>query len=339
MGVSIGLKKNLLLALKISLGSSLAIFFATQFGLGNAVSAGTITLLTLMNSKSETVRLSLYRLITFAVCVVIAGASFVFIDHMALAFGCYVFFTVLFADFFNLRSTISVNVVAGAHFFINQEFSEAAIRNEFILVLIGVVLAIVLNLFQYNKHDRKALVASMRQAEEDLRNILKQIANYLRNPGEHFSVWTDIKDLEHRLQVYIQDAKDYKENTFQTHPVYYIEYFEMRYDQCQVLHNLHASMRQIRTMPEQAEVVANYIIYLADYVIEKNHPEAQEIMLQKVFDSLKEEDLPETREEFESRALLFHIMKDLESFIKYKKEFVESLEKDQMDRYWRGFWN
>lgn len=332
----IGLKRNLLLALKISLGSSLAIFLAGQFGLANAVSAGTITLLTLMNSKSETVRLSFYRLITFAVCVIIAGVSFVFIDHMAVAFGVYVFFTVLFADFFNLRATISVNVVAGAHFFINQDFSEAAIRNEFILVLIGVVLAIVLNLFQYNKHDRKALVASMRQTEEDLRNILKQIAYYLRHADNHSPVWTDIKNLEDRLHGYIQDAIDYKANTFQTHPVYYIEYFEMRYDQCQVLHSLHASMRKIRTMPEQAEVVADYIIYLADYIIEKNHPEAQEIMLQKVFDSFKEKDLPETREEFESRALLFHIMKDLETFIEYKKEFVESLDKEHLDRYWRG---
>ena len=51
-------RKIILLSLKIGIGSSLSLYTAQKLGLNYAVSAGTITLLSLMNSKWETIRLS-----------------------------------------------------------------------------------------------------------------------------------------------------------------------------------------------------------------------------------------------------------------------------------------
>ena len=50
-------RKIILLSLKIGIGSSLSLYTAQKLGLNYAVSAGTITLLSLMNSKWETIRL------------------------------------------------------------------------------------------------------------------------------------------------------------------------------------------------------------------------------------------------------------------------------------------
>ena len=44
--------------------------------------------------------------------------------------------------------------------------------------------------------------------------------------------------------------------------------------------------------------------------------------------------LPVTREEFEGRAVLYHIMMDLEEFLLYKKRFIESLSEKQKRIYW-----
>ena len=68
--------KTLMLALKICIGSSLAIYIATLLHLKFATSAGTITLLTLLTTKWETMRLSVFRLITFVMTVVIAWLTF-----------------------------------------------------------------------------------------------------------------------------------------------------------------------------------------------------------------------------------------------------------------------
>lgn len=328
------LKKQLLMAAKIGIGSSLAIFIAKQLHLDNAVSAGTITLLTLLGTKWDTVKLSVFRLITFGISIVISCFLSMYIHNTTIAFGIFVFLTVLVAEILGWRTTISVNAVAGAHLFISGDFSPTNIYNEFLLVMIGILLAIILNLFHDNENHKLSMVADMRKTEIDLRDILKDIAAYLRQPTDSSDVWTKIKNLESRLQKYIRDAYEYQDNTFSSHPVYYIDYFEMRYDQVQVLHSLHYSMQQISTVPRQANLIADYILYLTDYVVEKHHPEQQEERLHRILEGMKKDDLPKTREEFESRALLFHILMDLESFLKYKKQFVEKLDDKQMKRYW-----
>jgi uncharacterized membrane protein YgaE (UPF0421/DUF939 family) len=56
--------------------------------------------------------------------------------------------------------------------------------------------------------------------------------------------------------------------------------------------------------------------------------------LGEIFAHMKTEPLPEDREEFENRAILYHILLDLEEFLMFKGRFVESLEDKQKDIYW-----
>ena len=58
--------------------------------------------------------------------------------------------------------------------------------------------------------------------------------------------------------------------------------------------------------------------------------------LQAVFDTMKTEALPVSREEFENRAILYHILMDLEEFLMFKRRFINNLGKKQKDRYWEN---
>ena len=46
--------------------------------------------------------------------------------------------------------------------------------------------------------------------------------------------------------------------------------------------------------------------------------------------------MPKTNEEFESRALLYHILLDLEDFLKYKMRFVKELDETKRRIYWKN---
>ena len=46
--------------------------------------------------------------------------------------------------------------------------------------------------------------------------------------------------------------------------------------------------------------------------------------------------LPATREEFENRAILYHILMDLEDFLLRKKKFVQGLSQKQKELYWKA---
>ena len=151
-------KKILIHALKIAVGTSVAMYIAQVMNLQNATSAGTIALLTIMTTKWETVRLSIARIITFAIAVLLALFTFSNLIIPWEMFGIYIFFLVLVSEFFGWKSTISVNAVIGTHFVVSRDFSPEFITNEFMLVLIGTAVAFVVNLFSHNRNRQKRLV-------------------------------------------------------------------------------------------------------------------------------------------------------------------------------------
>lgn len=328
------LKNLLLLAMKIAVGSSSAIYIAQCLKLEYAVSAGTIALLTLLMTKWETVKISIFRLLTFLVSIAVSWVIFLHIEKIWIAYGLFIFIIVFFSELAGWRATISVNSVVGAHLLVSRDFSFHSVCNELILVLIGITAALLLNLFHDYNGSKKSIIANMRYTENQLQMIVGGLAAYLSDREMQYNVWDKICGLEKCLQGFIKDAYEYQSNTFYSHPGYYIDYFEMRQNQCHILHNLHYEMKRIRSMPKQAKIIADYMMYLVDFVIEINAPDQQMEKLEEIFRQMKKEDLPVNREEFESRAVLYHILMDLEEFLVFKQRFVKGLNERQKREYW-----
>lgn len=328
-------RKILLLSVKIGLGSSIAILIAQAMQLEYAVSAGTVTLLTLMTTKWETIKLSVSRFCTLVITLLLAWVIFSHATHMWIAYGILLTLVVFITESLGLRATISVNSVVAAHLATGRDFSIAAVRNEFLLVLIGVVIAIILNLFHSNITHQRQIISDMRDTERKLQAILIELSVFLSGKRMQETVWEDICALEDQIEVYTQSAREYQNNTFQSHPEYYISYFEMRHKQCHILSNLHNEMMQILTIPKQAEVISEYLLYLADYVIETNSPHRQVERLNEIFEDMKNEELPKTRAEFENRAILYHVLMDIQDFLMCKADFVINLDDRQLHLYWK----
>lgn len=329
------IRKLLLLSAKIGVGASGAIFIAQTLNLEYATSAGIITLLTLITTKWETLKLSLLRLVTYAISVVLCWVIFHFIPNMWIEYGVFLFCIVLIGELMGWRSTLSVNAVIGTHFLTTQNFTVEFLVNELLLVVIGIVIAILLNLIHINNAQENGIIQSMRHVEHQMKQILTELAGYLSNESSGDSVWEDLIRLEKELDEYLELAYEYQNNTFHSHPEYYINYFEMRMKQCGALHNLHAEMRRMRNMPKQAHIVAEFITDITQYVTEMNDPKTQIAELEDLLTELRNEPLPETHEEFESRAELYHVLMDMEEFLLYKKRFVEEIDATQFRIYWK----
>ena len=329
------LGKIVLLSAKIGIGASVAIYIAELLNLQYATSAGIITLLTLTTTRWGTFRLSLQRLLTYVVSVGICWIIFSIIPSMWIEYGIFLFLVVLMTEWLGWRSTLSVNAVIGTHFLTTQDFSLGFAINEFLLVVIGITIAIILNLFHINSTHENGIIKSMRHVEHEMKKILEEVAGYLiqQSTGDH--AWDDVVRLEKELEEYVELASEYHHNTFQTHQDYYVAYFEMRMKQCGALHNLHSEMRRMRQMPKQAHVVADFIMNISQYVTEMNDPKKQIEELENTLEHLRNEPLPETHEEFENRAELYHVLMDLEEFLLYKKRFVEEIDETQFRVYWK----
>lgn len=328
-------KKIFIHAFKIAVGTSAAMYIAQTMNLQNATSAGTIALLTIMTTKWETVRLSIARIMTFAIAVLLALFTFSNLIIPWEVFGIYIFFLVLGSEFFGVKSTISVNAVIGMHFVVSRDFSLEFIANEFMLVLIGTAVAFVVNLFSHNRNRQKLLVESICEVEEQLQLILRELASYLMKQEMKEDVWRDIRNLENRLKKLVVEASEYEGNTFQSHTVYYMDYFEMRLEQCTVLHDLHYELKKIRSRSVQAEMVADYMLYLVEHIKETNVPSEQIKVLEDMVEEMGKQPLPTSREEMETRVVLYHILTELETFLIHKRRFVQALDDKRKRLYWK----
>ena len=328
-------KKALILALKIGIGSSTALTIASFLNLQNAASAGIITLLTILTTKWETIRLSWARILTFGIAIVLAFVLFQLPISPWLMYAVYIFILVMINESMDWKSTLSVNAVIGTHFLSSNDFSPEFVVNEFMLVLIGITVAFVVNMFRHNRNHKASIVGHMQRVEKRLQQILEEMAGYLRKQEDGWDVWKDLEQLENDIKDYILDAYEYEGNTFQSHSGYYLSYFEMRLEQCMEFYSLHTEMKRMRQMPVQAELIADYMLYLKDFVVENNCPDEQRKKLEEMVEQLRRQPLPVSHEEFENRAILYHVLSQLDAFIEHKENFIKSLDEQQKNHYWQ----
>ena len=329
------LKKILLLALKIGVGGSLAYCIAEFLHLQFASSAGIIALLTLQTTKWETFKLSIRRVISYFFTFGVCGFLCVFLTSTWIEYGIYLLLLVVVTEALGWRNVVSVNAVIAAHLIATRDFSTEFLVNELLLVVIGITIAILLNLFHLNDAHESGLITSMRYVEGKMKEILEEMAGYLYYQQIGKPVWDDIRDLESHLDEFLDSAHEFQNNTFESHPEYYINYFRMRKEQCDALDNMHGQLQKMRTMPEGADVVSDFIKEIAAHVREMNDPQAQINKLQQTIDHIGDRKLPSTREEFENKALLYHVLMDLEEFLLYKRHFLESIDEQQFRIYWK----
>lgn len=327
------LKKKWILALKIGAGSALAIFLAHLFSLQNAMGAGTITLLTLLTTKRGTIKLTAQRLATFVVTVLLCCLIYPLLHSDFVAFGVVIFFLVLVTEFTNTQATLSVNALIAMHFFTTTTYDAAFLWNETALLLLGITIAIVFNMFNDYRATTVDLVQKVRDTDTKTLELLAQIVDYMKSQKTHTHLWKDLAGLEIELQAYLREAIEFQDNTFSSHPQYFVEYFHMRIRQYHVIHALHYEIRKIRTMPAQAAIIQEFLEVCCMKVFEHEKPRLQMEILSEIFAVMKREPMPETREEFESRALLYHILMDLEDVLNAKEQFIASLDPKALDLY------
>ena len=300
----------------------MAVAVAQFFELPYATSAGIVTLLTVQNTRRDTIRLAAERLLSFLLSVLLVFVCFRYIGKLEwVNYGVYIFLMVHVCYFFGWENTISVNAVMGTHYLLTPDYSLNFAASELAVIAIGTALALLMN--WHMPSNLKILREDIRKAEDDMQQVLQELACYLEGKLDGAHIWLDLDQLEQSIHRGLDRAHEHAHNTLSEEDHYYIEYMEMRLQQCALLQAIRHRVWKIDGMPEQAKIISDYLRYLVPYVHEKNIPDRQSADLQQVFDQMKQQPLPESRDEFESRAILYHVLLDLEDFLFVKKRFAD----------------
>lgn len=325
-------RRVLLDMVRLGTGVILAVGIARALNLSNSYSAGTITLITLLTSKRESLRQSLWRLITFFITAAITGLARLVIPWPVVCFGISVMLLYGICEKLNILPVLAVNGVICSHLVTMPHFSPGFVLDEFLMVLTGVIIALLCGQIYSGKNARAQLRRRMKRDDRILATWLYDLADALELGTGGLPALTDY---EKQLQEDHGLAADYLENSYASHADYFAEYFDMRIKQVEVLKNLEWELASYQVPPAQTRTIAGFIRYLAGYVQETNEPKAQEDRLKELLRQLRHEQLPATRQEFEHRAILYHILMTIREFIDLKRQFVEGLSSRQREEYWK----
>lgn len=319
-------------ALKIGIGSALAIIVAEGLGLEYATSAGSVALLTILTTKWDTVKLAYSRILSFGLTIALAYFFYNVFGMNWLTFGLFLFFDAAALFLIGWDSALSVNALIGIQIIASEDFTWAFLWNEFQIVLIGIVIAILLNLVSDSKRQRRVITEDMRYVESGLQGALNEMADYLVNPEIiHSPAWDHLIEMENYLEGATDRAWHYQNDTFVSHPEYYIQYFEMRTKQTSLLHNMHYQIRIMKQHPEGAQVTADRLRMIAPLIDETTDPSDQIESLQAFYSTIAR--FPSKRENFQAQATLYHLLINLHEFLVFKVRFIQGLDEQKIRIY------
>lgn len=318
-------KEKWIKGIKLTAGAILAIVLANLMGLKFSATAGIITILSIQNTKKETFRLACRRGIAFLCALGLAAAAFHFLGFTVASFALYLFGFSCVCLYFGWTEAIAMDSVLITHFLTEGNMELSLVVNEVCLFLLGTGMGILANL---HLHKRPLLYDEMaRRVDSQIKAALKRIEKQLRSGKEGAqSQETETEACLSQLDAALADLRDcayqnWNNSLFQK-SVYELEYAGMRSRQSEVLRRIYASVKMMGSVPVQLEKVAALIAQIEIEYDRENTVESLMERLWELYEEMRHEPLPVAREEFETRAVLFYLLKQLEEFLQLKKDFA-----------------
>ncbi|MCJ0536836.1 aromatic acid exporter family protein [Enterococcus cecorum] len=310
--------------IKTVIASVLAILIATQLHLLYATAAGIIAILSVGNTKKTSLKSGLGRVLSLGLAIILSFICFTTLGFHPWAFGVFLLVFIPLSVRFNLADAIVVNSVLITHFLVEKSFSWQMILNETLLMIIGVGLALLLNL--YMPDNEKQLKEDIKAIEEDFRTIIFAMAAHL-NLEKMAPLDDDCLDLRAKLRAALNQAHIHQKNQWLSEEDYYSEYFSMRLAQLRILRDMVNLLIEIDIDGLFVDELRKVLISTAENFAEENDGKLILWQIEAVYQNYRQKPLPQTREEFENRALLFQFLQSFRSFVEIKAIFYQHEQK------------
>lgn len=320
---------NFLHVIKIALGCLLAMAAAERLGLRYSASAGVIALLSIHDTRRQTVRMVEKRLAAFLVALALAPVSFSWLGYRPAAIGAFLLLFTPVCAYLGIQEGISVSTVLMTHFLTERSVSPGMIGNEALLLAVGTGVGLAMNL--YIPGNGKWIRNRQREIEAEFREVLSGMS--ARLAGEKWG--PGLADLERMLEEGERAAYRDMENRLLSDTAYYLRYMGMRKNQLSVLASVRALIGRTAEFPAQAAWLAGLMTSISRSFHEYNNALGLLEELEGIRGQLRRSALPASREEFEARAVLFLILMELERFLELKREFVGQLSEEEVRRFWQ----
>lgn len=307
--------------IKTAIGAALSVYLAQLLKISFGVTAGIVTIITIQSSKRESLKIALERLIASVLGLFLAVILFKLVGFNPVAFGIFLFIFMQTCIYFNLFQGFLATVVLATHMLVSKDVSFTTVLNEVYILILGSVVALALNMYMPN--ERKKIIKKRNFIDKEMARLLNYFADIILTGTVSINEKIIFKKLKSDIAEYRELALREFNNTLLDECKFELELVNLRRIRYKILNRMRRSFYSFFCISsDHAKMVAKFTRRVAESV--DNEEIFEEVL--KDYANLKKEfsnmPLPETREEFESRAMFLQFLNELENFLEVQKEFT-----------------
>ncbi|WP_128836574.1 aromatic acid exporter family protein [Streptococcus sp. DD11] len=311
--------------IKLALATCLAAWLADFLGLAYSTSAGIIAILSVSDTRRSTLKLARSRFLSTVLALTIGSLAFHFLGFNLWGLGIYIAIYVPLAYRWGWEIGITPSTVLVTHLLLERSTSWALLGNELALFLIGTGFALLANLYMPSR--QREIDTYHEQVEIQLKKILLRF-EYFLTEGDGSNDAALIKELDSMLQQALQLVYLDRSNHLFHQTNYHIHYFEMRQAQNRILRDMASNINTCHLAASESLILAQLFSQTAKQLSQENPACDLLNEIESYLALFRERPLPKTRQEFETRAMLLQLLRNLETFIQIKVEFYRNYKED-----------
>ncbi|MDF2790323.1 MAG: hypothetical protein K0S80_3423 [Neobacillus sp.] len=304
--------------LKTAAGTAISILIAQQLGLDNFASAGILTILCIQVTKRRSLRTAWDR---FLACVLVMPFSALFFEGIAyhpIVIGVMLLFFIPTVVMLKATDGVVTSSVIILHIYLANKISIDLFINELGVIITGIGVALLINVYMPSVDQKLRHFQS--RIEGNFKVIFCEMVNYLRT-GE--SDWSGMEITE-TAQV-LDEAKSMAFLEIENHVLReendYYYYFRMREKQFEILERVLPIVTSLTVTLPQGKMIAEFLQELSENIQPGNTAHIYLDKLKEMKKEFEEMELPKTREEFEVRAALLQLVKEMNEYLIIKSTF------------------
>lgn len=308
------------LAFKMSISATIALILANLLKLQFSTVAAVIAILSIQDTRKKALIVGKNRVLACITAIALSVLIYKFLGQNSLTFALFLLLFIPITSRFKISEGMVPAVVLSTHLLVANEITLYWIINELLIMIIGVGIASIANLFMPSLHHQ--FNEDKEYIEKSYRIILSKMSKSLLTYTADIDEEIIINDIEKRLNESIDRAYKIANNNLLKSDSYYVDYMNMRKNQFDIIKKLRSHFEKFYMSFEQTHMISKFTKNVADQIKDTN--DCKELLkeLENIKQDFKQMALPKTREEFENRAQLLQFLNDMEDLLRIKSNFV-----------------
>lgn len=303
--------------IKTAVAALAAIYAAMLLQVDNPLAAGILAIMGVDTTRWRGIRTVLARFGASAIGLGVASLLFYFFGFHIWVLSLYILLAFPLITRFGFKEGVVTGAVVVFHLFASGVVSWKTVGNEIELLLIGLGWATVFNL-AYMPKEGKALEALRGTVESSFSAVFAELARFLRDPSALWS-GSELLSAETAIEQGVAVATRARENRLVPQNEPWLVYFHMRRQQFDSIQQMMEAVALVSRRVPQALDIAELFERLSEDVRSAYYEGETERRLDRLDLAFKGMELPRTRDEFETRASLFALTRELRRFLSIAK--------------------